>query len=108
LIIAQPFPQSPSLLAHRSVTKLIPSSFEIYQACNSVLGRVADSEFETNSYVAAAYKKIGWQDKLTDLMEKAEIRATDMNSLINMKLKIKGCFFLLKTKKYLHRHPVDC
>lgn len=62
----------------------------VCQDCNSVLGRVADSEFETNSYVAAAYKKIGWQDKLTDLMEKAEIRATDMNCLINMKLKIKG------------------
>ena len=62
----------------------------VCQDCNSVLGRVADSEFETNSYIAAAYKKIGWEGKLIELMKKAEITAIDMNSLISMKLEIKA------------------
>jgi hypothetical protein len=61
----------------------------VCQDCNSVLGRVADSEFETNSYIAVAYKEIGWEGRLIDLMKKAEITAIDMNSLISMKLKIK-------------------
>ena len=55
-----------------------------------ILGRIADSEFDTNSYIAAAYKKLGWEGKLIDLIKKAEITAIDTNSLISMKLRDQG------------------
>jgi hypothetical protein len=81
----------------RSREHLIPKSLggnivtnHVCRDCNSILGRIADSQFETNSYIAAAYKKIGWEGKLVDLMKKAEITAIDMSSLISMKLKIRA------------------
>jgi hypothetical protein len=62
----------------------------VCKECNDVLGRTADCEFDANSYIAAAYKKLGWEKQLTTIIKKAEITAIDMKSVISMKLKINN------------------
>jgi len=63
---------------------------QVCKECNSALGRYADCEFDSNPYIAAAYKRLGWEDKLADIIKKADITAVDTNSLITMKLQLKG------------------
>ena len=60
----------------------------ICKDCNSILGREADVDFEANWYIARAYKELGWEEKLPEVIRKAEVSATDRESLICMKLKI--------------------
>lgn len=76
---------------------LIPKSlggnliiYHVCEECNSLLGSLADSEFDANSYIAAAYKGLGWQDKLAEIIGKAEVTAFDMNLLISLRLRKKG------------------
>jgi hypothetical protein len=40
----------------------------VCKECNSALGRHADCEFDANPYIATACKKLGWQDKLADII----------------------------------------
>jgi hypothetical protein len=75
------------------IPKALGGNFVINQVCkdcNDILGRIADCEFDANSYIAAAYKKLGWQEQLGTIIKKAEITAIDMKSLIPMKMQINN------------------
>jgi hypothetical protein len=63
---------------------------DLCKECNDLLGRIADSAFDANSYIAAAYKELGWQGQLAKIIAKAEVKAIDTSSLINMKLRVKN------------------
>lgn len=74
---------------------VIPSSLggnltirHVCSDCNSTLGRQADVDFEANYFIARAYKELGWEEKLAEVIKKAEVTATDRESLISMRLKI--------------------
>jgi len=55
---------------------------------NNTSGHEADSDFDANYYMARAYKELGWEGKLVEAIKKAEVTATDRESVISMKLKV--------------------
>lgn len=83
------------LQKNQSKEHVIPQSlggnlviYDVCIDCNSILGSVADSEFDRNSYIAAAYKKLGWQEELKKIVKKADNTAVDMQLLIPLKLRL--------------------